>query len=141
MSASQSVESMMTRDVVTLLEEENLEQVCAKLTNHSFHHLPVVDGGKLVGMLSQRDMLHHTVAGVDHTAAAQRREARYRELTFVRDVMRSPVRTIRPSQTLKEAAHLMLEHRVGALPVTTPDGFLVGIITENDIVRWVAAAG
>lgn len=139
MNAKETVERIMTRKVVTLLEEENLEQVRDKLSGHAFHHLPVMDGEKLVGMLSQRDMLKHTMSGVDRAASARAREARYLEKTFVRDIMRTEVVTISPAQTLQEAARLMLRHRIGALPVVSPEQALLGIITESDIVRCVAA--
>jgi len=135
-----NVESIMTRKVATLLEEENLRQVREKLMGHAFNHLPVVDSGKVVGMLSQRDLLRHTVAGVDESLVARSREARYLEETFVRDVMRTQVLTIGPTQSIKEAAQLMLRHRIGALPVTSADQTLLGIITENDIVRLYAEA-
>lgn len=141
MNVKETIERIMTRNVVTLLEEENLEQVRDKISRHAFHHLPVMDGEKLVGMLSQRDMLKHTMSGIDRAASARAREARYLETTFVRDIMTTEVVTIAPAQTLQDAARLMLRHRVGALPVVTPGLTLLGIITESDIVRCVAADG
>jgi Mg/Co/Ni transporter MgtE len=128
----------MTREVMTLLEEDNLEEVTAGLARFRFHHLPVVDGDKLVGMLSHRDMLHATVAGFDRSPAALAKQARFLEQTFVRDVMKTHVFTAAPEETIRAAAQRMLEHRVGALPVVDENFRLLGIITENDIVRTVA---
>jgi CBS domain-containing protein len=133
-----TVADIMTRNVVTLLEEDNLLSVGATLARFRFHHLPVVDGRKLVGMLSQRDVLRLTVAGVDRSAAAQAREARFLESTFVRDIMRTDVVTARSDESVRAAATRMLEHRFGALPVVDGLGNLVGIVTENDVVRTAA---
>jgi CBS domain-containing protein len=138
MNEKETVERTMTRDVVTLLEEESLVQVRDKLSRHVFHHLPVVDGNVLVGMLSDRDMLQRTGSGVEREAFVRAHEARYLEQTFVRDIMNTDVVTIMPEQTLQEAATRMLRHRVGALPVVTAERTLIGIITEKDIVRRVA---
>jgi len=138
--AVRTVAEIMTRDLVTLLEEDNLEHVAAGLKRYRFHHLPVVDGRKLVGMFSQRDMLHATVAGSDRSVAARAREARFLEETFVRDVMKTALVTVTPSASIAAAAKLMLSARIGALPVVDGDGNLLGIVTENDIVRTVAEA-
>jgi CBS domain-containing protein len=133
------VSDIMTREVVTLLEEDNLQNVAAGLEHFRFHHLPVVDDRKVVGMLSQRDILRATVAGIDGGAAARAREARFLEQTFVRDVMTTEVVTARPDESIKAAAQRMLQHRFGALPVVDEHNNLLGIVTENDILRTVAS--
>ena len=135
---SRTVSEIMTREVVTLLEEDNLQNVALGLERFRFHHLPVVDERKVVGMLSQRDILRATVAGVDGGAAARAREARFLEQTFVRDVMQTNVVTVHPEESIKSAAQRMLSHRFGALPVVDENDNLVGIVTENDILRTVA---
>ena len=133
-----TVGEVMTRQVVTLNEEDNLEMVAAGLERFRFHHLPVVDGRKLVGMLSQRDMLRHTVAEQDRSPLDRARERRYLEQTFVRDLMRTKLVTAHPEEPVSMAAKRMLEMRFGALPVVDEDGNLLGIITENDVVRLAA---
>ena len=138
MATSRLVSEVMTREVITLLEEDNLQEVMAGLRRYRFHHLPVIDGDKLVGMLSQRDMLQATVATFDQSPAALAQQARFLEQTFVRDVMTTEVVTADPGDTVQAAASTMLRRRVGALPVIDSDGKLVGIITENDVVRTVA---
>jgi acetoin utilization protein AcuB len=135
------VTDIMSRKVIVLSEEDNLSQITAGLDHFRFHHLPVVDGPKLVGMLSQRDMLRNTVTGVDHGAIARTREERYLEKTFVRDVMQSEVLTIGEDELVSVAAERMLTARVGALPVVGDANQLLGIVTENDIVRLVARRG
>jgi acetoin utilization protein AcuB len=132
------VSDVMTREVTTVFEESNLQQVLSILGPYRFRHLPVVDGARLVGILSQRDLLQVTSQGLDKTPAAKLREARALEDTFVRDVMNSKVVTIRPDDSLGAAAQSMLENRVGALPVVDDKDDLLGIITETDLLRCMA---
>jgi CBS domain-containing protein len=132
-----NVSEIMTREVVTLVEEDNLVAVAQDLARYRFRHLPVVDGSRVVGMVSQRDMLENTVAGVDQAAFARSREARFRERTFVRDIMNTKPLTTSPDAPIAEAARKMLEAKVGALPVTNATGDLVGIVSESDVLRFV----
>lgn len=140
MADNKLVHEIMTRRVVTLYEEDNLQRIATELTQLRFRHLPVVDDGKLVGILSQRDILRATVTGVDHSPLARAREARFLEQTFVRDLMHTEVKTARPDEPIKAAAERMLEARVGALPVVDEQGMVVGIVTENDIMRALLRA-
>lgn len=137
-TGEKTVADIMTRDVVTVYEEDDLRQVRQKLGARSFHHLPVVDGTKVVGMLSQRDMLSMTVSGSDSSPFAQAREVRYLEQKFVRDIMETRVRSALPTDSLRSVAQRLLEYRIGALPVTDEQGNLIGIVTENDLVRVFA---
>ena len=137
MSAGMKVSEIMTRDVITLFEEDNLERVNQELGVFRFRHLPVIDDGKVVGILSQQDLLRATFAssGDGVGKGGRAREARFLEETFVRDVMHTDVMTVHPEEPVGEAAKLMLQNGFGVLPVVDADGMLVGILTENDIVR------
>jgi acetoin utilization protein AcuB len=132
------VADIMTRDVSTVFEEDNLDRVLTLLAPYRFRHVPVVDDGRVVGILSQRDLLQLTSQGRDHSPAARARVARDLEQTFVRDVMNQKVLTIRPEGSLADAARLMFEHRVGALPVVDAQDKLVGIVSESDLLRHLA---
>jgi CBS domain-containing protein len=135
------VADIMTHRVIVLSEEDNLTQIAAGLEHFRFHHLPVVDDGKLVGMLSHRDILRSTIAGADGSAVAKTLEARFLEQTFVRDVMQTTVLSARAQDLVSDAAERMLTARVGALPVVDEQNTLVGIVTENDVLRFVATRG
>lgn len=135
MAQSKTVAEIMTKQVVTLFEEDNLQRLSKELSHYRFRHLPVVDDGRVVGILSQRDLLRATVDGIDRSPMARAREARYLEETFVRDLMHTDVKVARPDESAKAAAQRMLEGHIGALPVVDASGMLVGIVTENDIMR------
>lgn len=135
MAQKLKVADVMTRDVTTVYEESHLQEVLSVLGPYRFRHLPVVDGKRLVGILSHRDLLKMTSQGLDKTLVAQAREARLLEQTFVRDVMNSDVLTVQAEASLAEAARSMLSHKVGALAVVNERGDLEGIVTETDLLR------
>jgi CBS domain-containing membrane protein len=137
MKAEPTVSDIMTRQVVALLEEQNLAQILATFERFTFHHLPVLDDRKVVGMVSHRDVLRATVAGIDKSAAAQAREERFVERTFVRDLMTTTVLTVGAHDSVREAASRMLEARVDSLPVVDEAGNMTGIVTAHDILAMV----
>lgn len=133
------VEDVMTREVVTVLEEESVAGIEEGMERFRFHHLPVVDGTKLVGLLTHRDLLRIGSSPLEGGAEERTRERR--ERTFVRDVMRTRVFTVRPETPLVEAAIHLRDDGIGCLPVIDADGDLVGIVTSRDLidlaVKWL----
>ena len=120
-----TVGDFMTRDLVTVRESDDLALAESILKLGGIRHLPVAREGKLVGLVTQRDLLR---------SAAQRAQRQ----TAAADIMVRDVVTVRPETSLVEAARLMLARKFGCLPVTEPGGKLVGIITESDFVRFAA---
>lgn len=121
------VSDFMTRDLVTVRESDDLALAESLLKLGGIRHLPVVRGGKLVGLLTQRDVLR---SGHWGKPAA-------RELPVSQVMTREPT-AVRPGTGLAHAARLMLERKYGCLPVCEDDGTLVGIVTEADFVRFAA---
>jgi CBS domain-containing protein len=120
-----SVGDFMTRELVTLKETDDLALAEQMLRLGGIRHLPVVRDGKLVGLVTQRDLLRASATRPARTTAAS--EIRVRE----------PV-AVRPTTPLVRAARAMLERKFGCLPVCDEEGMLVGIITEADFVRFAA---
>ena len=120
-----SVGDFMTRDLVTLNESDDLALAEKMLRLGGIRHLPVVHNRKLVGLVTQRDLLR---SAIDRDA----------KTTTASDIMtRQPV-TASPATSLVQAARTMLSNKYGCLPVCESDGTLVGIITEADFVRFAA---
>ncbi len=122
-----SVGEFMTKDLVTVREADDLALAEALLKLGGIRHLPVVRDRKLVGILTQRDVLRSGLSG----------NASAREIA-VSEVMTKEPTSVRPSLGLSSAARLMLERKFGCLPVCEDDGTLVGIVTEADFVRFAA---
>ncbi len=122
-----AVGEFMTKDLVTVRETDDLALAESLLKLGGIRHLPVVRERKLVGILTQRDVLR---SGHWGKPAA-------RELPVSEVMTRQPT-SVRPAMGLAQAARLMLERKYGCLPVCDDDGTLVGIVTEADFVRFAA---
>lgn len=121
----------MRTSLVTLTKDATLAQAGQLLHTHRIRHLPIVEGDRLLGILTDRDIRQaspSSAAGIssDRTAA-------FLAQIPVTEAMVRDVRTVSPYTTIEEAARLMIEHKIGCLPVTEADR-LVGIITETDIL-------
>lgn len=114
----------MTPEPVTVPPSATVEEALALMRRGRFRHLPVVADGTLAGVISERDLHAGEQAGLDDVQ--RRRQVRG---LMVRDVI-----TIGPSDPVEHAARLMLENKIGCLPVME-EGKLAGIITEADIFR------
>jgi CBS domain-containing protein len=122
-----SVSDFMTKDLVTVRESDDVALAESLLRLGGIRHLPVVRDRKLVGILTQRDILRSGASGRPSA----------RELA-VAEVMTKEPTSVRPAMALSNAARLMLERKFGCLPVCDQDGTLVGIVTEADFVRFAA---
>jgi acetoin utilization protein AcuB len=118
------VRDAMTADPTTVPPSATVDEATAAMRQGRFRHLPVVSDGTLIGVVSERD-LH---AG-DHVVPDELHRGRP-----VRSMMSRNVITIGPDDPVEQAARLMLENKVGCLPVME-EGRLTGIITEADIFR------
>jgi CBS domain-containing membrane protein len=101
-------------------------------------HVPVVDEkGKLVGLVSQRDVLRATLSDLASTQVDRRNQLGHVTLA---QVMRREVLTIGPDEDVQMAARMMRTHKYGCLPVVD-SGRLAGIITEHDLLAVVERLG
>jgi acetoin utilization protein AcuB len=109
---------LMTRHVVTTRPSVRIEEARAEMRHHGVHHLVVVEGDVLVGVISERDR---------HRSHDDR----------VRDVMSAPATTATPETTIEEAATLLRGQSIGCLPVVER-GRCIGIVTAADLLDWIA---
>lgn len=120
------VRDSMTRDVVTLGPEASAAEAWALCDEHNIRHVPVVEEGRLVGLVSDRD-LRDVRGGGD-------RESDTPRWVRVGDMMTRKVVTIHPLDTIEHAAREIYDRKIGCLPVVADDE-LVGIITSADMMR------
>ncbi|MCP3137713.1 CBS domain-containing protein [Pyxidicoccus xibeiensis] len=123
----QIVGELMSRELVTLKETQNLSKAEELLRLHRIRHLPVLRQGKLVGLVTHRDLLRASAMHATDPAS---------QPLWAADIMTRDVETVGPETPLKEAVGLMLKHKYGCLPVVDPSGVLLGILTEADLVRY-----
>ena len=127
------VQDYMTSPAITIAVSALWKDASLTMRQHSIRHLPVVNlDGRLVGIISERDILK--------TTPAPATEAMW-ELTYlleryqVGDMMSKTVITVTPQSTIQEAGRLMVEHKIGALPVVDETGNVVGMISEIDLLN------
>lgn len=131
------VKDIMTRQVETLDPNDDVDLADMLMRLDHLHHLPVVDDGQLVGLVSQRDLARHQMSPSTGLSPEAQRRANLK--VKVRDMMVESVTTISPDLTLLQAAELMRERYLGCLPVLE-DGELVGIVTGSDLLSAFISA-
>lgn len=129
---NEKVMDWMTRTVLTVKADQTLPEAHALMKEHNVRRLPVLEQGRLVGIVTLGDLREASPSDATSLSIFELNYLLAR-LT-IQDIMTRDPLTVTPSTRLTEAAKLMLRHKVGGLPVME-DGALVGIITETDIFR------
>jgi acetoin utilization protein AcuB len=129
-------QDVMTPDPVTVPSQASAAEVWDLMRERAVRHLPVVDGGTLVGMLSDRDLAHFDLGRVLSVEGA---EALRRQLTTPAiNVMSPDVIAVEPEAELGEVIDLLVENRIGAVAVVRPETQeLVGIVSYIDVLKAV----
>lgn len=133
------VRDLMTVDVESVAYDAKPSVVHALLRRRAYHHLPVVNAGKLVGILSTVDLALVSLGGyVDDADTVDAHLDRSFSLT---DIISTDVVTCRADDTALVAAERLAGGAFHALPVLDGSDHLIGIITSTDLVRWLATQG
>jgi len=129
-----TVAEVMTHKVVTIGENDTLDELEEGMTRFHFRHLPVVEGGKLVGLVTHRDLLHASSSFLSEAADARNAIIRKQP---AKKIMHTDVVTVGPEDSLLEAATLMWDAKLGCLPVVDEDQKVIGILTEADFLKLI----
>mgnify|MGYP001597697654 FL=1 len=122
----------MTKDPKTVSPEETLTEAADIMRGGGINHLPVVAGGKLVGIISDTDLRNVSLASGPGGAAPQHKV----QPRLVREVMKTDVWSLTPEDSLEDAFLIIRRRKFGALPILSGDR-LVGIITKIDLLNAV----
>ena len=122
------LEELMQRTVVSVAPEDTIGETAEKMVAAAVGSAVVVDGGRLIGILTERDLMR-AVAGRVHASEAR-----------VREWMTAEPITVDASAQASEAARIMLEHGFRHLPVVAGDR-TVGIVSIRDVTRWSMHVG
>ena len=133
------VKDLMSKDVATIGRNDALSLAEDLMATKRIRHLPVVEDGRLVGVLSQRDLFHAALSTA--MGFGQKASKEFLKTVPVKEVMSSDELIVAASSDdVKDAARKMIEHKVGCLPVVD-DEELVGLVTETDFVKLVLSGG
>ena len=120
----QSIKDIMTSDPCTIDAGKSVAYAAKMMRDEDVGVAPIVEGDKLIGVLTDRDIATRVVA-----------EGKDPQQTTVREVASKDVVTVDPQQELDEALRLMAQHQVRRLPVVEEDGRLVGVVAQADVAR------
>lgn len=130
---AKTVRDIMSAEVTSLGRNDTLLLAKDIMNLGRIRHFPVVEDDELVGVVSQRDLYRASLGTVmQYGEKAQRA---FLESVAVKEIMVDPI-SIGPDATVGDAARLMMEHKIGCLPVLE-DSRLVGIVTETDMLQVV----
>ncbi len=125
------VANVMTTHPVSVAPEYSIQQVREIMDEENFRQLPVTNGKELIGIITDRDI--RSFLGGRSLSYLEEQEVAME--TKVATVMTDKPITLSPEDDIREAVELLLEEKVGGIPVVDPDDGLVGIITYVDVLR------
>ena len=128
------VREIMMGSPVTLKPEDTLDLASDVISLGRIRHIPVVEEGRLVGLLSERDLMGAAAGQI--FGLKQRNKAALLKSVLIKDVMKKRVTTVGPQTPIRDVAHLMADKKIGCVPVIS-EGTLVGLVTTTDILRYV----
>jgi CBS domain-containing membrane protein len=125
---------IMMGSPVTLKPEDTLDLANDVISLGRIRHIPIVDDGRLVGIITERDLIG---AAASHIfGLKQKNKSALLKSVSIKEVMKKRVVTATPDTPIKDIAHLMAEKKIGCVPVVSA-GAVVGLVTTTDILRYV----
>jgi acetoin utilization protein AcuB len=137
--ATTLVRDVMTTRVFTLEPDDSIYSAVCLFEAERFHHLVIVERGKIQGVISDRDILKAISPFLGQSSLERPQDLATGRRRIHQIMTRKPV-TIHADQTLTEAARTMLDRRVSCLPVVNDQGALVGILSTKDLIAQLAEA-
>jgi CBS domain-containing protein len=136
MKKNMPVSEIMTRHVTTITPNTTVAQIKVFFDKNNFHHLPVIDDGKLVGIVSKMDIFKVTSSyALFRSKEDQDFNNRLMKSVLAEEIMNPQVVVLSPNDTVAEAAALFSKNKYHALPVVDDRKF-VGIVTTYDLLEY-----
>jgi CBS domain-containing protein len=128
---STPLSNVMSTRLFTCSPDDETDNVWQRMRERSFAACPVVEKGKPVGIVTQQNLLES--GGLFPELEAKK--GRFKAPTKITSVMKTPVASLMPTDTVRDAAVLMLEKNIGRVPIVDSKGVLIGIVDREDIVK------
>ncbi len=129
------VKDWMSTNVITVNVNDNMQQAISLMTDHKISMLPVLDEGKLVGIVTDRDLKR---AAPSYVTLLEVKQILYHmSRVEIKAIMNVDPITVPVDFTIEETAELLLSHRISGCPVVDDGGTIVGVITKNDLFKAV----
>ena len=131
---AETVRKIMMGSPVTLTPDDTLDLANNVISLGRIRHIPVVENGKLVGLLSERDLIGaaaNRIFGLN-----QKSKSALLKTESVKSIMKKRLVTVTPDTPIKDAARLMADKKIGCVPVIS-EGALVGLVTTTNVLRYL----
>ena len=130
------VREIMSKDIEVVDRNDNLRTVEERMATKQLRHLPVLEQGEVVGIVTQRDLFKAAMSST--MGYGEKAQQAYLQSVRVKEIMTYPVVTIAPDTSIAAAAEMLITKGIGCLPVV--DGTtLVGMLTKTDLLRCLTA--
>ena len=130
------VHEIMSKDIEGIDRNDNLRTVEDRMATKQLRHLPVLEQGEVVGIVTQRDLFKATMSST--MGYGEKAQQAYLQSVRVKEIMVYPVVTVSPDISIAAAAEMMINKGIGCLPVVD-DHRLIGIVTKTDLLRCLRA--
>lgn len=130
---SYPLSKIMSTQLVTCCPEDEVDNVWRFMQEKSLTGCPVVKNRKLVGIVTQQDLLRSGAS----FPAFESKKGRFKSPSKISSVMKTSIASLKPTATTQEAAELMLEKNIGRVPIVDEKTNLVGIVDREDIARLI----
>ena len=127
------VTKIMTADPLTAHTGQSLSEVRKAMADGGFHHMPIVSGTQLIGVLSSTDLL---TVSYQYGADERQQDAVLDHTVSIEALMNREPTTLTTESTVREAAEILVGGKFHSLPVVDDDGQLAGLITTGDLIRY-----
>jgi CBS domain-containing protein len=135
MKKNEPISKILTKDVITTHVAHKVSDVRKLFAKHGFHHVPVVSGDKLVGLISASDILGISVEGVGSDQISM--DAYLDHQFSIEKLMKTDLKTLPEKSTIADAAEALADGSIHAVPVVDGAGKLVGLVTSTDLIRYL----
>ena len=125
------VRQIMSKDIEVVDRNDNLRTVEERMATKQLRHLPVLEQGEVVGIVTQRDLFKAAMSST--MGYGEKAQQAYLQSVRVKEIMTYPVVTIPPDTSVGAAAEMMITKGIGCLPVVD-DHKLIGIVTKTDLL-------
>lgn len=135
MKKNDPVSKIMSSSVAVIQEGQPLSEVRQTMCDMHIHHVPIVNGKKLVGLVSFTDLMkiNMVINGADERSISTIIDQNFR----IADIMSTDLTTIKDTDTVRQASELLIKGHFHSLPVIDESGNIVGILTSTDLIRYL----
>jgi acetoin utilization protein AcuB len=134
-----TLDHVMTKHVVTVGPDDTLAHVRELFEKHGFHHLVVVERGKVVGIISDRDLLRNVSPFLGKMS--ERPQDSFLLQRKVHQIMHRKLIAGTANMPVKDGVILLLAHRLNCMPIIDEHGHCVGVVTAHDLLRYLLECG